>query len=134
MQTNQKKSILRSLRLALFTASMISSGAVLAHADHGKPMHGGVVAEAGAFQGEIVVKALTMTLHITNHGEPLAMDGGSAKAVVLSGSNKSELTFTPAGANRLTANVPSPLPKGSKAVVTVQLPNGRTGALRFTLP
>lgn len=134
MRINQENFIRRFSLVALMTACMVAPSAVLAHADHGKPMYGGVVAEAGSFQGELVVKALTLTLHITIHGEPVVMDGGSAKAVVLSGNNKTEVTFTSVGSNSLAATVTSALPKGSKAVVTVKLPNGRSGALRFTLP
>jgi hypothetical protein len=134
MPINPKKSIRLFLLTTLMTTGLLVSGSVLAHADHGKPMHGGVVAEAGAFQGELVAKARTLTLHISNHGEPVAMAGGSAKGVLLIGNQKTEMAFISTGANRLEATLPSALPQGGKAVITVKLPNGNSGALRFTLP
>lgn len=124
-----------TLRRALLAAATVTGlllpPAVLAHAEHGKPQHGGIVAEAGAFQGELVAKGRQLTLHITNHGDPIAMAGGSAKATLLAGSDKSELAFTPSTGNQLTATAPAPLAAGTKAVVTVKLPNGRSGNLRF---
>jgi hypothetical protein len=123
----------RAMLAAAALAGLAVTPAVLAHADHTKPVHGGVFAEAGTFQGELVAKARSLTLHITLHGEPIPMAGGSAKAVLLAGKDKSELTFAPSGANRLAATAPAPLPAGTKAVVTVKLPDGRTGALRFEL-
>lgn len=119
---------------ALAAATCLALGAPAAgwaHAEHGQPAYGGIVAEAGTFQGELVAKDRTLTLYISIHGEPVAMTGGSAKAVVLNGSAKSELTFTAAGANKLTATAAGPLVAGTKAVVTVKLPDGRSGALRF---
>lgn len=123
---------LRRVALAAATALTLAAPASSwAHAEHGKPAHGGIVAEAGTFQGELVAKDRALTLYISIHGEPVAMTGGSAKAVVLSGSARSELTFTAAGANMLTATAAAPLVAGTKAVVTVKLPDGKSGALRF---
>lgn len=133
MHTVFHSRVRQALWAALASAGLAVSTVALGHTDHGKPAHGGVVAEAGAFQGELVAKARALTLHITSHGEPVPMTGGSAKAVLLSGKDKSELVFAPAGANRLTATAASPLPAGTKAAVTVKLPDGRTGALRFQI-
>lgn len=125
---------LRRLALAAATSLALAAPVVSrAHAEHGQPAYGGIVAEAGSFQGELVAKDRTLTLYITIHGEPVAMAGGSARAVVLSGSARSELSFTAAGANKLTATAAAPLAAGTKAVVTVKLPDGRSGALRFEL-
>ncbi len=123
----------RILLAAATAAGLLLPAAVQAHAKHGQPQHGGLVAEAGAFQGELVAKGRQLTLYVTNHGEPLAMAGGSAKATLLAGADKSELAFAPAGANQLTATSPAPLAAGTKAVVTVKLPNGRSGNLRFEI-
>jgi len=113
--------------------SLLLPGMVSAHEGHNKPQHGGQVAEAGAFQGELVVKGRNLVLHVTDHGAPVAMAGGSAKAVLLIGSEKSELTFVVASSNQLTATAPATLMAGAKVVVTVKLPNGRSGNLRFEL-
>ena len=46
----------RTAFAALAAAAVLAvvPAATRAHADHGKPQHGGVVAEAGSFQGELV--------------------------------------------------------------------------------
>ena len=48
-----------------------------AHAEHGKPQFGGVVAEAGEVQCEIVAKDGKITVHVSNHGNPVDVSGAS---------------------------------------------------------
>ena len=107
------------------------TGPAMAHEEHGKAMHGGVVAEAGAFQGELVAKAGALTLYLTDHGQPIATEGATARMTVLAGGRKSDLTLSPAGGNRLAASGGPALAAGSKAVANVKLGDGRAGALRF---
>lgn len=126
-------------RLALATAVaaasawMIASpaGPAFAHEQHGKAEHGGMVAEAGAFQGELVAKGGTLTLYLTDHGQPVATQGASARMTLLAGGQKTDLVLAPAGGNRLAATG-APMPgAGAKAVANVKLADGRSGALRF---
>jgi hypothetical protein len=121
----------RTVTLAALAALLALPAQVRAHADHGKPMHGGVVAEAGAFQGELVVGPKGTTLYITDHGAPVPTAGASAKLVVLSGTQKSERDLSPAGDNRLADSGGEPIARGARAVATVRLKDGRSGALRF---
>lgn len=128
----------RSLRRLLATAAaslaLAHTAPALAHAEHGQAKYGGLVAEAGLFQGELVAKGSALTLYITNHGEPVPTSGASAKMTVLSAGQKSEVVFAPAGDNRLAAPSGAALPAGAKAVVSVKLGDGRSGALRFERP
>jgi hypothetical protein len=119
--------------VALAAAAVLAlvPGPSHAHAEHGKPQHGGVVAEAGTFQGELVAGPKGATLYITDHGAPVPTAGASAKLVVLSGAQKAERELVPAGDNRLAVAGGEPLAKGAKAVATVKLKDGRSGALRF---
>ena len=115
------------------SAWMIASpaGPAFAHEQHGHAEHGGVVAEAGAFQGELVAKGGTLTLYLTDHGQPIATQGANARMTMLTGGKKSDLLLAPAGGNRLAATG-APVPgAGAKAVASVKLPDGRSGALRF---
>jgi hypothetical protein len=102
-----------------------------AHANHGEPMYGGVVAEAGMFQGELVVKGNQFTIHITSHGEPVSTAGAQAKVTVLAGTQKVEFTLSPSGENRFAGAPGVPLASGARAVVAVRLADGRAGSLRF---
>lgn len=127
---------LRPLRLAAAVAALAAAASFAvvpahAHTDHGKPMYGGVVAEAGAFQGELVAGPKGTTLYITDHGAPVPTAGATAKLVVLLGVQRSERELVPAGDNRFSVSGGEPLARGSKAVATVKLKDGRSGALRF---
>lgn len=110
-----------------------ATGPVRAHADHGKSEHGGVVAEAGAFQGELVAGAAGLVLHLSDHGAPVSAEGATAKLTVLASGQKSEIALAPAGGNRLAGPAGTRLPAGAKVVAAVRLADGRSGALRFEL-
>lgn len=116
---------------ALAAAACLAAAPAGAHGDHGKPMYGGVVAEAGTFQGELVSGPKGATLFITDHGAPVPTAGATGRLVVLSGTQKSERELVPAGDNRFSLAGGEPLARGSKAVATVRLKDGRSGALRF---
>lgn len=117
---------------AAFALALAAPAApVWAHAEHGRAQYGGVVAEAGAFQGELVGGPKGPTLYITEHGQPVSTAGATAKLVVLQGAQRSELALSPAGENRFSSATVAPLPAGSKVVATVTLKDGRSGALRF---
>lgn len=132
--TTVRPHTLRATLGAAFTAmALAASSPAFAHANHGEPMYGGVVAEAGMFQGELVARANQLTVYITNHGEPVPTAGAQAKATVLAGGQKTELALAPAGDNQLTATAAAPLPAGARAVVAVKLGDGRAGSLRFEL-
>jgi len=122
---------LRLLRAAVLACATLAGTAALAHDEHGKPQHGGIVAEAGTFQGELVAGPKGPTLYLTEHGKPVPTAGASGKLVVLAGGQRTDLALSPAGDNRLAAAQPQPLPKGARAVATVSLKDGRSGALRF---
>lgn len=112
-------------------AALHAPGPTWAHAEHGQPAYGGIVAEAGAFQGELVARPAGLTLYVTDHGKPIPTQGASAKLVVLAGGQKVEAALAPAGDNRLEAAQPVPIAAGAKAVASVRLADGRAGALRF---
>lgn len=125
---------LRAILSAATTAgALLVAAPALAHTEHGQPAYGGIVAEAGIFQGELVAKPTGLTLYVTEHGKPIATQGASAKLVVLSGAQKTEVPLVPAGENRLEAKSSIPIAIGAKAVASVKLADGRAGALRFEM-
>jgi hypothetical protein len=105
---------------------------VLAHTEHGKPQKGGVHAEAGEAQFEIVAKDGKLTVSVSNHGAPVDTAGASGKLTVLVGSEKSEIDLKPAGKNLLQAagNAPS----GAKLLINVQLPGKKALQARAVMP
>jgi hypothetical protein len=91
-----------------------------AHAEHGKPQFGGVVAEAGEVQCEIVAKDGKITVHVSNHGNPVDVSGASAKLTVLSGASRSEVELKPAGGDRLEGQ--GSIASGAKLLINLQWP------------
>lgn len=104
----------------LFFALTLGSNAAFAHADHGKPQFGGVVAEAGMAQFEVVGKDGRITVHVTSHGASVQTAGASGKLIVLDGASKTEIDLTPAGENRLQGA--GKIPAGAKLLIHVKLP------------
>ena len=94
--------------------------AALAHAEHGQPQFGGVVAEAGEAQFEVVGKDGKLVVHVTNHGAPLDTVGATGKLTVLSGTSKQDIQLKPAGGNRLEGA--GSYAAGAKLLLQVQLP------------
>lgn len=103
-----------------------------AHLDHGKPQYGGVVAEAGQAQFEIVGKDGKVTVHATQHGAPVATAGASGKLTVLAGTAKSEIALKAAGDNQLKGD--GAVPAGAKLLLSVQMPGGKTLQARAVAP
>jgi hypothetical protein len=118
--------------LPIALAALVAATAALAHEDHGKPRFGGVVAEAGHYQAELVARSETLTIHVTEHGNPLPTAGGSARLTLLAGGKKTEVTLAPAGNNRFEAKGSFAI-KGAKAVAALNVPGNPPKTLRFAL-
>ena len=90
---------------ALLVAAML---AVPVHAagrhDHAhKPLHGGILAEAGDIDAELVSRADSLTVHVLEHGKPVATAGAKAVATIHAGSEKLTVSLEPVGENKLAA-------------------------------
>lgn len=110
----------KSIVLAATCLLQLVAAPVWAHTEHGKPQFGGVVAEAGAGQFEIVGQEGRIVVHATNHGAPVDTAGAKGKLTLLDGNAKSEVTLAPAGANRLEGA--GSLPHGAKLLIHVEWP------------
>ena len=114
----------------VFSLSFAASQA-LAHAEHGQPQYGGVVAEAGEAQFELVAKDGRFIVYLSNHGQPLASKGASGKLTLLDGSKKTELELKAVGDNRLEAA--GSAASGAKALISVQLADKKPLQARVVL-
>ncbi len=123
----------------LFAAALVGiAGAAFAAGDHNgghdhKPLHGGVVVEAGDMDFELVANADVVTLYVRDHGKTASTAGASAKLTLLTGTEKAEVALAPAGDNKLEAKGPFKVGKGSKAVTTVTLQGKKPVNVRFSL-
>jgi hypothetical protein len=120
--------LIASLALAL-AAPVFAHGDAHAH----QPLHGGVVAEAGDLDFELVAKAERLTLYVRDHGKPAALRGASARLTLLSGGEKSELALAPVGEDRLEASTSHRRGPGSKALASVSLAGRKPVLVRFVL-
>ena len=86
----------------------------------GQQTFGGVIAEAGLAQFEVVAKDGKVVVPVTNHGAAIDTAGAKGKLTVLAGTAKSEIALSPAGGNRLegSGNVAG----GAKLLISVELP------------
>lgn len=100
-------------------AALTATHHAVAHEGHGQPQFGGVVAEAGVAQFEIVAGDGKVTVHATQHGAPLATAGASGRLIVLDGTKKSEIELAPAGDNRLAGS--GRVPAGARLLLNVSL-------------
>ena len=113
-------------------AALVAATAAVAHEDHGKPRFGGVVADAGHYQAELVARSDSLTIHVTEHGTPVPTAAGSARLTLLAGGKKTEVALAPAGNNRFEAKGTFDL-KGAKAVAALNVPGKPPKTLRFAL-
>ncbi|MEW5771112.1 MAG: hypothetical protein AB1831_12210 [Pseudomonadota bacterium] len=114
---------------AAFTASPAFAGA--GH-DHG-PKYGGVVREVKDVAYELVARPDSLTLHVSDHGKPVATQGGSAEAVIYAGSDKTTVKLEPAGDNRMAAKGRFKVGVGVRVVLTAALPGKAPAKAIFNL-
>ena len=128
--TSVKESIMKKLLIAASIA--LSTG--LAFADGVlKPHHGGVMSEAASGNRvELVAEAEQLTVYLSNHdGKPVDSKGVSGEITLLSGTEKTKVTLTPAGDNQLIAKAKASA--GAKAIVKITLPGKPAEQMRLTL-
>ena len=111
----------KNLLTVAFTlfALNLPMAAAYAHAEHGQPQFGGVVAEAGLAQFEVVAKDGKVVVYVTNHGAALDTAGAKGKLTVLAGTAKSEIALAPAGGNRLEGS--GKVAGGDKLLINTEL-------------
>jgi len=68
------KQLLAALALALCGPAFAAGN----HAHEHQPLHGGIVTEVADIDYELVAQPDTLTLHLRDHGKPLALNGASA--------------------------------------------------------
>jgi hypothetical protein len=123
--------LLAPLAAALFTLGASAHG-VDAHGHEHKPLHGGLVAESGATEYELVARPDTLALHVREKGKPVSVEGARARLTVLSGGAPSIVELKPA-ADRLQAAGSFKVGAGTKIVATVELPGRKPANLRFAI-
>ena len=85
-----------------------------------KPMHGGVIVEVKDIDIELVAKADSLSMYLTDHGKPIPLDGGTAKLTILIGSEKKDYELLPNG-GKFEVKGNFAIPKGAKAIAVIKI-------------
>lgn len=107
-----------------------ASGSHAGHDD--KARHGGNVSVEKDINYELVVKPDTVSLYVSDHGQPVELKDASAKLTLLSAQGKTEATLAPVG-DRLEAKGSFKGGVGTKAMATVTLAGQAPTNVRFSL-
>lgn len=103
------------------------------HDHHGhKPLHGGILAESGPTEYELVAKPDAITLHAREKGKPVSVQGARAKLTILSGTEQSVVELKPA-ADSMQAAGSFKVAPGTKIVAAVELQGRKPANLRFAI-
>ena len=120
----------RLLIALLLSAATLGAATVSAHGI-APARHGGIVQSANDLSFELVSTPDGAVLYVDDHDKAYDAAKMSGKLTVLQGSNKSEVSLTPAGGNKLEAKGVK-LDKGAKAVAVV-ISGSKTTTVRFTV-
>lgn len=97
-----------------------------------KSLHGGIVTEVKDVDYELLVKPDAIMLFVRDHGKPVNISQASAKATLLSGTEKREIDLKPAG-GMLEAKGNFNAISGAKVLITITLPGKPAATARFVL-
>jgi hypothetical protein len=117
--------VIATLLISFITPAQAGAGHEL------KPMHGGVIVEAKDVDVELVAKADSLSLYLTDHGKPIPLDGGTAKLTILIGSEKKDYELLPNG-GKLEVKGNFAIPKGAKAIAVIKI-KAKVVTARFNL-
>ena len=97
-----------------------------------KSAHGGAVTVVKDVNYELVAKGDVLQLYVSDHGKAIDLKGATAKVLLLSGTDKENVTMTAAG-DRLEGKAAAPVKAGTKAAATVTMPGSASTAIRFVM-
>ena len=111
-----------SSRIAIMLAAVTLAASAAAYADgEHKPKYGGVVAVVKDMEYELVAKPDSMSVFVEDHGRKVDTKGATAKLVLLTGGDKTEVALVPVGENGLGAKGMFKVSTGTKVVATITL-------------
>jgi hypothetical protein len=111
--------------------AMAIGAPVIAHESPAR--HGGIVRRAGDLSFELVNKEGEVTIHVDDHGRPLATAGATGMLTVLKGTRKYETPLAAGAGNTLVAKDDVKLEAGNNVVARVTLPKGQAVSVRFAI-
>ena len=131
--------LLSTLTFAIGTTPALAHGDA-SHFDSVKGRHGGQLGVAGVYGFELTIekdaKAAVdnpVVVYVTNHdGQAVSTTGATGAATLLSGKEKTVVTLTPDGDNRMKGIGKYVSNPAMKVIVAITLPGKATEQARFT--
>lgn len=100
--------------------------------DGEKGPNGGLMADAGDYHVELLVRDGIVDVHVLDHdNKPLHTKGYKGVAIVSIDGKSQRIVLEPAGESRLTGKAGGALPPKVKGVVQITLPSGKALQARF---
>ncbi|MCW5663725.1 MAG: hypothetical protein KIT35_07815 [Piscinibacter sp.] len=116
---------------ATLLLAAVAAAPAFAAEDH-QPKHGGVVVETKAGDMELVAKADSIVIHVSDHGKAMKLTSATGKVTVFNGNDKTEAPLALAG-DKLEAKGSFKVGAGTKVLADVALNGKPAVAARFTL-
>jgi hypothetical protein len=116
---------------ATLLLAAVAAAPAIAAEDH-KPKHGGVVVETKAGDMELVAKADSIVIHVSDHGKATKLTSATGKVTVFNGNDKTEAPLALAG-DKLEAKGSFKIGAGTKVLADVALNGKPAVAARFNL-
>ncbi|KQQ31712.1 hypothetical protein ASF53_03210 [Methylobacterium sp. Leaf123] len=124
----------RAMSCAVLALLLLAAPASAQHAhehDHPPGPHGGRVEDAGAWHAELVTRAETVSVYLSDgDGKPLPAEGFKAVAILKSGAKAARVLLSPEG-NRLAGTAEASLGERPSGAVRITGPGGVTASARF---
>ena len=115
--------------LLLSLGSLLFNASALAHGDE-TPQHGGIVKVEHEMIFELVRGDSSVAVYLRDHGKPYSTEKLTGNVTVLAAGKKSDATLTPAGENKMTADVI--ISNGAKVLVKIKEDGHHSVTVRFT--
>ena len=99
-----------------------------------KGPNGGPVEDVAGVHAELVVSGNTVTFNILDEAnKPVASQGFTGSALVVSGADRETVTLAPAGESALQGDAKKSVAKGAAISVTIKTAAGKSGQARFKM-
>ncbi len=123
------------LTAAMACALTVLLAAIPAHAhDEEKGPNGGPMVTVEDKHLEFVAKGVEIIVYVSDKKhDPIAMAGGSGRAIVQASGKTTTVALTPGDGNRLVGKAEAAVASGARVVVSATLPGGAAVQARFTV-
>jgi nitrogen fixation protein FixH len=117
--------------LALIATITLSSPAAAQHVHGAKGPNGGQMEDVAGVHAELMTAGNTITINVFDEGnKPISTNGFAVSALVVRGSERETVTFTPSAENALKGDAKKAV-AGAAITVTLKTAAGKSGQARF---